>query len=53
MIMSSVKKKIKIQVKKKKKRIPLPKKPPKIISAKKSYNRKKEKDKIRKERKGE
>ena len=51
--MSTVKKKTKIEVKKKKRRIPLPKKPPKIISAKKSYNRNKEKDKIRKKRNGE
>jgi hypothetical protein len=47
--MSSVKKKIKIEIKKKKKRVPLPQKPPKTISSKKSYDRKKEKDKVRKE----
>ncbi|MDP3682781.1 MAG: hypothetical protein Q8S01_02515 [Ignavibacteria bacterium] len=35
--------KIKITIKKKKKRVPLPQKPPKVISAKKTYNRKKEK----------
>lgn len=31
-----------------KKRVPVPKKPPKVIPAKKSYDRKKEKDKIAK-----
>jgi len=36
-------KKIKIEVPKKKKRIPLPQKPPKILTSKKTYNRKKEK----------
>ncbi len=35
--------KIKITVKKKKKRVPLPQKPPKVISTKKTYSRKKEK----------
>jgi len=35
--------KIKITIKKKKKRVPLPQKPPKVISTKKTYNRKKEK----------
>ncbi|MDP1994793.1 MAG: hypothetical protein Q8K40_06060 [Ignavibacteria bacterium] len=34
---------IKITIKKKKKRVPLPQKPPKVIPAKKTYNRKKEK----------
>ena len=48
--MSSVKKNIKIEIKKKKKRVPLPQKPPKVIRSKKSYNRKKEKDKIRKKK---
>lgn len=46
--MSSSKEGIKIQIKKKKKRIPLPKKPPKVINTKKSYDREKEKDKLRK-----
>ena len=46
--MSGIKKKIKIEIKKKKKRIPLPKKPPKVIGSKKTYDRKKEKDKTRK-----
>jgi len=32
--------KIKITIKKKKKRVPLPQKPPKVISTKKTYNRK-------------
>ncbi len=45
--MSNLKKEIVIQVKKKRMRIPLPKKPPKIINTKKSYDRKKEKDKLR------
>ena len=48
--MSGVKKNIKIGIKKKKKRIPLPQKPPKVIRSKKSYNRKKEKDKTRKKK---
>lgn len=40
-------KKEKIEVKiNKKKRVPVPRKPPKIIAGKKSYNRKKSKDKI-------
>jgi len=39
----------KIKVKKKKKRIPLPKKPPKVEEDKKTYNRKKEKIKTRKQ----
>lgn len=38
----------KISVPKKKKRIPLPAKPPKIEKDRKAYDRKKEKDKIRK-----
>jgi hypothetical protein len=38
----------KISVPKKKKRIPLPSKPPKIEKDKNAYDRKKEKDKIRK-----
>lgn len=47
--MSTKKKKIIIEVEKtKKKRVPVPKKPPKIIDGKKVYNRKKEKDKTRK-----
>ncbi|MCK9211847.1 MAG: hypothetical protein M0P61_13490 [Ignavibacteriaceae bacterium] len=33
--------KIKITIKKKKKRVPLPQKPPKVISTQKTYNRKK------------
>jgi hypothetical protein len=41
----------KIKVEKKKKRIPLPKKPPKIEQSKTVYNRKKEKDKLRKGKK--
>ena len=44
----SVADKEKIKVEKKKKRIPLPKKPPKIEQSEKGYNRKKEKDKLRK-----
>jgi hypothetical protein len=43
--MSSKKKKIKIKIKKKKKRTPVPKKPPKVISDKKNYDRNKEKAK--------
>ena len=38
----------KINIKKKKKRVPLPQKPPKIEKSKKTYNRKIEKDKQRK-----
>jgi hypothetical protein len=38
--------KIKITIKKKKKRVPLPQKPPKVISTKKTYNRKKEKQSV-------
>jgi hypothetical protein len=41
-------KKINIKILKKKKRIPLPQKPPKVEKDKKAYNRKKEKDKLRK-----
>ena len=40
----------KVSVPKKKQRIPLPHKPPKIEKEKKVYDRKKEKDKIRKRR---
>jgi len=40
--------KIKITIKKKKKRIPLPQKPPKVISTKKTYTRKKEKQNVQK-----
>ena len=48
--MSTKKKKIKIEVKKTvKKRIPLPKKPPKVMDDKKTYNRAKEKEKAQKE----
>lgn len=39
---------LKIKVKKKKKRIPIPRKPPKVESGKRTYNRKKEKNKLRK-----
>jgi hypothetical protein len=38
----------KIKIEKKKKRIPVPKKPPKVEKDKNAYDRKKEKDKIRK-----
>lgn len=41
----------KIKVDKKKKRIPLPQKPPKVERSKKAYDRKKEKDKLRKRKK--
>jgi hypothetical protein len=41
--------KIKIEIKKKKKRVPLPQKPPKVISTKKTYNRKKEKQSAQEE----
>lgn len=41
----------KIKVDKKKKRIPLPQKPPKVEPSKKAYDRKKEKDKMIKEKK--
>ena len=47
--MGIIKKKIKVKIIKKKKRIPIPQKPPKVISSKKTYNRKKEKEKSRKE----
>ncbi len=43
----------KITVEKKKKRIPVPKKPPKIEENKKAYDRKKEKQKVRKIVKGD
>jgi len=43
-------KKEKIKVEKKKKRIPLPQKPPKIEKSIKVYDRKKEKEKLRKKR---
>ena len=39
---------IKIKIKKKLSRIPVPQKPPKVEEGKKAYNRKKEKDKLRK-----
>lgn len=39
-----------LKIKKKKKRIPVPQKPPKIIEGRKVYNRKKEKDLVRKKR---
>ena len=45
--MPGEKEKIEIKINTKK-RIPVPKKPPKIIAGKKSYSRKKEKDKIAK-----
>jgi len=38
----------KIKIKLKKKRIPVPKKPPKVIPDKNAYVREKEKDKLRK-----
>ncbi len=41
-------KKEKLTIKKKKKRIPLPQKPPKVEEDSKAYQRKKEKDKVRK-----
>lgn len=43
----------KIVIEKEKKRIPVPKKPPKVEKDKKAYNRKKEKDKLRKNKNGE
>ncbi len=43
-------KKTLIEIKKEKKRIPVPKKPPKVEEDTKKYNRKKEIDKIRKNR---
>lgn len=43
----------KITVEKGKKRIPVPKKPPKVEKDKKAYDRKKEKDKIRKNKNGD
>lgn len=42
------KKSEKIIIEKSKKRIPVPKKPPKVEDDKNAYNRKKEKDKLRK-----
>jgi len=39
---------LKIKIKKKEKRIPIPQKPPKVESGKRTYNRKKEKNKLRK-----
>ena len=41
----------KIKIEKKKSRIPVPQKPPKVEKDKKSYDRNKEKDKIRKGKK--
>lgn len=44
----------KIIIEKRKKRIPIPQKPPKVEKSKKVYDRKKEKEKLRKKRnKGE
>ncbi len=43
--------KIKIEIKKK--RIPVPKKPPKVEEDKRAYNRKKEKDKLHKNKNGD
>ena len=40
----------KIIIEKRKKRIPLPQKPPKVEKSKKVYDRKKEKEKLRKKR---
>ena len=48
--MGAVKKKITIEIKKKKRRVPLPAKPPKVIRSKKFYDRKNEKDKLRKKK---
>jgi len=45
-------KKITIEVGKKKKRIPVPKKPPKVEEGSNKYNRKKEIDKLRKNKNG-
>jgi hypothetical protein len=42
--------KIKVKLIKKKKRVPVPQKPPKVESAKKAYDRSREKDKVRKGR---
>ena len=42
-------KKEKIKIKKKKERVPVPQKPPKIEKKSTAYDRKKEKDKLRKE----
>jgi hypothetical protein len=41
-----------IKITKNKKRVPVPKKPPKIEESKKAYNRKKEKDRLRKNKNG-
>jgi len=41
----------KIKIKKEKKRIPVPKKPPKVEKDTKAYDRKKEKDRLRKGKK--
>ena len=43
----------KIKIDKKKKRIPVPNKPPKVEKSRKAYDRKKEKDKIRKNKNGD
>ncbi len=43
----------KIVIEKEKKRIPVPQKPPKVEKNKKAYNRKKEKDKLRKKKDGD
>jgi hypothetical protein len=43
----------KIKIEKKKKRIPVPNKPPKVEKGRKGYDRKKEKDKIRKNKNGD
>ncbi len=43
----------KIKIEKKKKRVPVPKKPPKVEDDKRTYNRKKEKEKIRRIIKGD
>ena len=40
----------KIIIEKRKKRIPIPQKPPKVEKSKKVYDRKKEKEKLRKKR---
>ena len=45
---SDMAKSVKIIVEKPRKRIPVPKKPPKIEEDTRAYNRKKEKDKLRK-----
>jgi hypothetical protein len=43
----------KIKIKKEGKRIPVPKKPPKVEKDKRAYDRKKEKDKLRKHENGD